>query len=338
MKFIYYLIIFFLLIVTIFVISSDNTLKFNGKIKNNFFVSPEKKKLNFLWSKGLQEKNDYMLDKTENISDNETIIKQIKEDIVWIRLGSKNKEETCDLDLFSKNLEILEKEIILVTSDGDKSVPGDLKKETYSKIINHPKIKKWYTQNYDKSEVNEKLKHYPIGFDLHTSRSFFGLPIPFLPKKSIVDKINYLLELRKNNKNKLKKIFSDVHLSCNQKFNNERKRVKEILNDSPYFYPLKIRTNQEDIWKKYSSYKFVISTHGNGLDCHRTWEIIFLGGIVITKTSSLDEIFQNLPVVIVKDWDECLKKENLDLWDKKYTPLTSEENINKYYLYDTWLK
>ena len=48
-----------------------------------------------------------------------------------------------------------------------------------------------------KVKLTKKLKHYPIGFDLHTSRSFFGSLIPFFPKKSIVDKINYLLELRK---------------------------------------------------------------------------------------------------------------------------------------------
>ena len=45
---------------------------------------------------------------------------------------------------------------------------------------------------------------------------------------------------------------------------------------------------------------------GNGLDCHRTWEIILLGSIVITETSSLDNMYiqNNLPVIILNNYDE----------------------------------
>jgi hypothetical protein len=39
-----------------------------------------------------------------------------------------------------------------------------------------------------------------------------------------------------------------------------------------------------------------------GLDCHRTWEAILLGCIVIVKTSELDNLYEDLPVYIVNKW------------------------------------
>jgi hypothetical protein len=55
-------------------------------------------------------------------------------------------------------------------------------------------------------------------------------------------------------------------------------------------------------------YKYVISPHGNGLDCHRTWESLALGCIPIIKTSPLDRMFEGLPVLIVKNWSDITQE------------------------------
>ena len=47
---------------------------------------------------------------------------------------------------------------------------------------------------------------------------------------------------------------------------------------------------------------FVISPPGNGIDCHRTWESLILGNIVLLQSSPLDPLFEDLPVVIIKDF------------------------------------
>jgi hypothetical protein len=54
--------------------------------------------------------------------------------------------------------------------------------------------------------------------------------------------------------------------------------------------------------------KFVVSPHGNGLDCHRTWEALYLGVIPIVKTSSLDQLYEDLPVLIVDDWSDVTRE------------------------------
>jgi hypothetical protein len=332
-----YLFIILLIAPVLYFLSLQEKELLSGKIKNKDFESPDKDKFNFLWSKGLWKKNEYALGK-HGLRKEEIILDQMKGDTVWIRLSGCKKQEDCDLDIFSKNLNILTKDIILVTSDGVKSVPSDIKDETFEKIINHPRVIKWYTQNYDGTIKHEKLKNYPIGFDLHTKRSLFGIVTNFLPNDPVSEKINYMLDARKKFSHKKNKIFCDVHLNQHTTFNNERKRVKDILYKSNDCEFLSIGVDQKSIWTKYSSYKFVISAFGRGLDCHRTWEALFLGAIVIVKKSSLDPLYKDLPVVIVDDWDECLDKNNLKKWENKYSKLTNYSHLNKFFKYDHWIK
>ena len=73
------------------------------------------------------------------------------------------------------------------------------------------------------------------------------------------------------------------------------------------FYEEK-RTTRKQTWETQRKYAFVISPHGNGYDCHRTWEALILGCIPVVKTSPLDVLFKDLPVLILKDWKELTKQ------------------------------
>ena len=59
-----------------------------------------------------------------------------------------------------------------------------------------------------------------------------------------------------------------------------------------------------ETWKLQSQYQFVLSPHGAGLDCHRTWEALLLGCIPIVKKAKLNDLFVDLPVITVEDWSE----------------------------------
>jgi hypothetical protein len=48
---------------------------------------------------------------------------------------------------------------------------------------------------------------------------------------------------------------------------------------------------------------FVLSPQGNGLDCHRTWEALYLGAIPVVTAGTLDQnLIQGLPILEVTDW------------------------------------
>jgi hypothetical protein len=94
-------------------------------------------------------------------------------------------------------------------------------------------------------------------------------------------------------------------LSCNG-------RLKHI---SKCFY----RSNPVDLWKYYmyvGRSKFVFSPPGVGLDCYRTWEALYLGAIPIVINSSMNSIYQNLPVLIVNNYEEITLKLLKNVYNK----------------------
>jgi hypothetical protein len=66
-------------------------------------------------------------------------------------------------------------------------------------------------------------------------------------------------------------------------------------------------------------YKFILSPVGNGVDTHRTWEALLAGSIPIVESSVRDVMYEGLPVLIVKSWEDL----NLQLLQSAYTNLTS---------------
>ena len=277
-------------------------------------------------------KNIYSTFNTEYISNENTIINLIKNNNgkIWIRNGSHLKNKISDLDIFVKYIENISEPIILITSDGDRSVPSSYSYDTINKILNSNKIRIWYTQNYDRTILNNKLKSIPIGLDLHTRR--------WLINNSKEEKLNYMIKCRNKFQSKKQLIFSDTHFFLSHP---ERKQMYDIIKNNKSIYFLKRPQSFKFITIYYNNFQFAISPRGNGLDCHRTWELFLAGCIVITKTSPLDNLFieNNLPVVIIKNWNELNKNINTKLkdWYNKYYPLTSIENIYPKFNFNYWL-
>lgn len=67
-----------------------------------------------------------------------------------------------------------------------------------------------------------------------------------------------------------------------------------------------------------ASHEFVLSPPGNGLDCHRTWEAMYLKTIPIVEHSVSTDSFAKLglPLWVVKDWDEVKKMSVNQLHDR----------------------
>lgn len=307
---------------------------FNCDLYSFSYNTNNNKKYNYIWSKGIYERTSYMLKSTNSKPYEEEIIKLIKntKDILWLR-NSNQEFKIRDLDLFVKNIDLLKHDIILVTGDGDNPIPSSYCFNTINKILKNKYIKKWYIQNYDRTIINKKMHHYPIGIDLHTGK--------WLMDMSVDLKINFYNKIR--NKNILynnSKIFCDTHLS---KTHPDREIMYGLLKNNMYIDFLYDILNFKQIINHYRKYKFVISPRGNGLDCHRTWECFLCGCIVITKSSELDNMWieNELPVVILKEWTE-LNKDNLEYtlssWYEKFNKYTNEEHILPKFKNSYWLK
>jgi WD40 repeat protein len=97
------------------------------------------------------------------------------------------------------------------------------------------------------------------------------------------------------------------------------------------------RMPRYELWIHKINYQFSASPHGVGLDCHRTWEDLILGCIVIVKTSPLDCLYEGLPVVIVNDWHEVTPK-NLKIWAALHKDLIKSGSYKNRLTHDYWMQ
>lgn len=51
-----------------------------------------------------------------------------------------------------------------------------------------------------------------------------------------------------------------------------------------------------------------IKNLGNGIDCHRTWEALIMGAIPIVLRSELQPLYDDMPVMVVDNWEEVTQK------------------------------
>ena len=73
---------------------------------------------------------------------------------------------------------------------------------------------------------------------------------------------------------------------------------------------------------------YVLCPEGNGVDTHRIWETLYLGGIPIVLNSNvLNPLLTDLPVLMIRDWKEIYDKKFLET--KWYEMQTKKYNFEK---------
>jgi hypothetical protein len=226
----------------------------------------------------------------------------------------------------------IQKRFILVTGDCDESCPNELfrSQQEFIRFIESDKIIHWYSQNC--IGMHSKLTQIPIGMDYHTMSL---RDHEWGPKTDPLEQEHLLLTIRQSAKplaQRIVKAYANFHFLMNTKYAYDRKdAINKIPQISVFYEPTKVK--RLDTWKRQSEYAFVISPHGNGLDCHRTWEAIALGTIPILKTSALDMMFEGLPVWIVQDWNQVTESGMLEKI-KEFQKDTTLEKLQLNY----WLK
>lgn len=261
-------------------------------------------------------------------------------DIAWIRC--------VEIPTFyTQILPTLTKPIVLVIVDGDYSFPSGIAKEVdIEALLKSEKILHVFAQNCDYAGPSTKVSPLPIGIDFHT----IGYRFPYywgecgLPREQEAVLEGILKESKPTYLRK-PRAYVDFQLSDTIR-SGYCKRYLELGEDrTTIFNKLKItnlidygdRMKRSDLWRTKAQYAFSISPHGNGLDCHRTWEDLALGCIVIVKTSPLDPLYEGLPVVIVKDWSE-VNEANLKLWLERYNDASTNPAYRERLTSEYWLK
>jgi len=77
--------------------------------------------------------------------------------------------------------------------------------------------------------------------------------------------------------------------------------------------------------------KFVLSPHGDAPDCYRTWEALLMRAIPVVRSSRLDKLYENLPILIVRDWRE-ITESFLNQKYKELSLIIRDHGLEKLYL------
>lgn len=183
-------------------------------------------------------------------------------------------------DFFQRYHKDIPVQYILVTHNTDYEAPGP-----FAKYLEDEKLIAWFAQNVE-IVVHPKLIPIPIG--LGNRYTFHG-------DLSIIKNMMEAPEVLS------REIFAYLPLQMTNR--PERSYVLSLFQHQKYITHI--------YWKDYSDYlsdlqhaKFVFVARGGGLDCHRTWEALYLGAIPILKNSASDQMYNDLPVLIVNEWND----------------------------------
>jgi hypothetical protein len=203
------------------------------------------------------------------------------------------------LHFINSMLPLIDFSFILVSGDCDETIPQEiLNNIDFLKLVNDKRLIHWFCQNM--TIDHRKITRIPIGLDYHTLtvRPLWG------PLSSSDHQEKMLLMIKDKSLpfwNRNIKCYANFHFTMDTKLGYDRKDAVKAMNKELIYYEEK-PVSRLITWNKQKDYAFVICPHGGGLDCHRNWEALCLGCIPIVKTSSIDNLYNDLPVLIVKEW------------------------------------
>lgn len=203
--------------------------------------------------------------------------------------------------------------IVLVSGDSDSSFPPE---DFDISWLEDAKIIHWFAQNC--TIKHPKVTSMPIGLDYHTvAHDDHPWSLKMTPKEQ-EKQLKQIAATEPLLANRDHRAYGNFLLNITR---GNRKAAyeqipKEVMVYEEGFVPRGIT------WTKQATMAFTVSPLGNGLDCHRTWETLALGGIPIVETSVLDCLYEGLPVLIVQKWsditEELLEKTLRDFSSKTF--------------------
>jgi len=228
-----------------------------------------------------------------------------------VRLGEIVFVQASELENFAAHvLPLIQEPFILITHNGDVNID-----DSFGELASERRIIRWFAQNA--LLRHPKVTAIPIGLE-NRNLHYNGVVRDFR-------------RLMRGRGSKEKRILYAFSVETNRK---ERSAALAALRASDLAEGFE-RVNSRTYRKRLVRYAFVASPPGNGVDCHRTWEALYLRVIPVVRRSAFYEFFPNLPVLALDDWSEIAK------WDESFLVrvhdrLSSQLDSIPYLRFDYW--
>lgn len=205
--------------------------------------------------------------------------------------------------LFRELMNFTERECIIICHNSDATFGQEI-------LPYIPRnVKKLWCQNYNYVET-EVVKSLPIGLER----------VRWFPDQKKQQSLFQMIstEIERTDL---------IYMNFNPSTNSLRSKIYEDLKNKD-FLNFEMIGNGGDYMEyliNLKKHKFVISPPGNGIDCHRNWEALYLGCIPIVLSSHFtNNVFSDLPTLIVEDYSD-LSCESLKKIDKKFSEIKFDD-------------
>lgn len=198
------------------------------------------------------------------------------------------------------------------------------------KWLENEKISKCYTWN--KPFNHEKLYALPIGLNYERQYKVLQKWLSSHGKQNI-QKDKMLAVNHSPNTNSIRGTLSSIASTQWNEFCDVLNYIppaKTYWQESKIEGKIRITVSDPKCYDVMSQYKFILCPAGAGEDTHRTWEALYIGCIPIVKTSHLDELYEDLPIVIVSDWHVITR----EFLESKYEEIQNVKKRNNVYKYE----
>jgi hypothetical protein len=289
------------------------------------------------------------------------IKKQLNTKLIF-KLSQIGYALNCDLLFTTRILPYIIQDVELANylKTGDKIfislIPSELTINLYKLmlILKNKNIKVYFYLMYEPIVPIDIIKLlYPVSLGFYITNNFYddslihGMPVGIRDCGNVVSNHKGFSHdyLFKEQLNIVKKeymcllVFSYTHNERHRCYNELKdKSFITNLNDTEYEAQESVHCGKVPIWINYEyTHKslYTLSPRGNGEDCHRFYEAIYLDSIPIVKrtNSVFDKLYNVFPCLIVNDWsevtetlltekiDECFQK--LIMFKNKYPNIYS---------------
>ena len=179
---------------------------------------------------------------------------------------------------FEKIFPLLDRPFILMSHNSDHGVDG-----RFSPFLDHGRLFKWFAQNV--TTDHPRLVSLPLG--VANAQWPHG-------------RLDLLDQAAQRRAAKSGLVYMNFNVKTNPAL---RQPVFDRLGDHPLVtassgldYPTYLH--------ELSSHHFAVCPPGNGLDCHRIWECLYLGVIPLVSARFRLRGFDRLPILYVEDWGQ----------------------------------
>lgn len=231
----------------------------------------------------------------------------------------------------------------LVPSGSIINVTMSLLEEFFTTV--HPKLKNYILVTHSLEDLSTPREFAPYLDDSNLivwfgknpddtqHPKFIPIPIGISPITRYYGNLELLKKImHEKNNNHQRPILAYVNFTAKDN-HPDREMALKYFSKQSFATIITNRITQEAYLKNLSNSMFVVSPEGNGLDCYRHWEALVAGAIPIIKHSLLDPLFEDLPVLLIDEWNQITE----DFLREQYALIQQKTYNLKKLMADYWL-